>query len=167
MPLGSSASKRISLALENGRTGEFYDRIGTDRQTSVSGLQRQASPSAFSDNVRVFAYDPAIANTFTVQSLARFDALWRTTAAWNHVENPDGIDATNSPLVGVLGNGLTDTGQFRTDYTRAVFPFGTTVPNPATQPGLEFTFEQPLLQGAGLFINQVRDTFPQLSLIHI
>jgi outer membrane protein TolC len=178
-PRPVSLAECISLALENGRTGEFYDRIGTDRQTSVSGLQRQASPSAFSDNVRVFAYDPAIANTFTVQSLARFDALWRTTAAWNHVENPDGIDATNSPLVGVLGNGLTDTGQFRTDvlkplpsggvagigfrtdYTRAVFPFGTTVPNPATQPGLEFTFEQPLLQGAGLFINQVRDTFPQ------
>src|SRR4051794_14163924 len=33
-----SLAECICLALENGRTGEFYDRIGSDRRTSVTGL---------------------------------------------------------------------------------------------------------------------------------
>jgi outer membrane protein TolC len=173
-----SLGECISLALENGRTGEFYDRIGTDRQTSVSGLQRLAPPSGSSDNVRVFALDAAIASTDIDQSLARFDALWRTTSYWNHIDALPGLNAGNTPLVGVLDSGLTDTAEVRSellqpwptggvagvtlraDYARAVVPVGSLIPNPFYQPALEFTFEQPLLQGAGVLINQVRDTFP-------
>jgi outer membrane protein TolC len=168
----------ICLALENGRTGEFYDRVGTDRRTSVNGLQGQASPSGSSDSIRVFAYDPAIAAAGMEQSLARFDTLWRTVAAWDHVAPVSGLTAETTPTVGVLNLGQVDTGQFssellkplptggvagitfRTDYERSNFLPGSPVLNPAYQPGVDFTFEQPLLQGAGVLLNRVREAFP-------
>ena len=63
----------LALALENGRTGEFFDAAGSERRTSVTGAGRAASPADSSDSVRVFAYDPAMLATETEQSLARFE----------------------------------------------------------------------------------------------
>src|SRR4051812_26175626 len=57
-----SLAECICLALENGRTGEFYDRVGSDRQTSAAGSQ-QGPASAATDAVRVFAVEPAVAAT--------------------------------------------------------------------------------------------------------
>jgi len=63
----------LALALENGRTGEFFDAAGSERRTSVTGAGRAASPADSSDSVRVFAYDPAMLATETEQSLGRFE----------------------------------------------------------------------------------------------
>jgi outer membrane protein TolC len=174
----------IALALENGRTGEFYDRPGSDRRTSVTGLQRLALPAGATDSIRVFAYDPAIANTETEESLAKFDAVWNTNLDWNHVSPPQGLSAAQVPPVGALNNnGLIDNAMFRTellkplptggvagltfrtDYEKANLSPGSPIINPAWQPGVELSFEQPLLQGAGVFLNQLRETRPE-SLLH-
>lgn len=65
----------IVLALENGRTGAFFDRLGSERRSSVVGLNRLTAPSTATDNVRVFAYDPALAGADVAQAESRFDAL--------------------------------------------------------------------------------------------
>src|SRR5207249_4744310 len=55
----------IALALENGRTGTFFDGANIGRRTSAAGLTREAAPSAATDSIRVVAYDPAILATQT------------------------------------------------------------------------------------------------------
>jgi outer membrane protein TolC len=177
-----SLAECLCLALEHGRTGEFFDRADSERRTSVTGLQLQAPASGASDSLRVFAYDPAIANTDVEQSLSRFDVLWRTGIDWTRVNPPPGIDSAAVPLVGVL-NGQEETTQFRTellkplptggmagitfrtDYARSFPPLASPVLNPAYSPGVELSFEQPLLQGAGVLINELRQTFPA-SMLH-
>jgi outer membrane protein TolC len=173
----------ICLALEHGRTGEFFDRPDAERRSSVSGLQAMAPASNFTDSIRVFAYDPAIVATDIEQALSRFDVLWRTRADWNRVGEPFGFEPAQLPVVGVLDNNQIDvvgfrtellkplpTGgvagiTFRTDYERAELPFLSPILNPAYQPGVELSFEQPLLQGSGVLMNQLRQTFPA-SLLH-
>lgn len=169
----------ICIALERGRTGDFYDRVGSDRRTSVVGLTNQASASGSSDAIRVFAIDPAVAATDVEQALARFDAIWRTSAVWNAVQRPPGVSPDEIPVIGVgVVNRQLDNVQFRSelikplptggvagitfrnDYGRANVQPGAGILNPAYQPGTELTFEQPLLQNGGVLINQLRDTFP-------
>ncbi|MFO0925501.1 MAG: hypothetical protein U0736_00460 [Gemmataceae bacterium] len=170
----------ICLALENGRTGEFYDRVGSERRTSVIGLLNQQTVSGATDAVRVFAIDPAIAATETEQALSRFDAIWRTSAVWNHVDRPPGIGPDQIPIIGVgvvnrqlenvqfrsellkpLPTGGVAGITFRNDFGAANVEPGSKILNPAYQPGTELTFEQPLLQGGGVLLNQIRDTLPQ------
>lgn len=170
----------ICLALENGRTGDFFDRVGSERRTSVVGLLNQQTVSGATDAIRVFAIDPAIAATDVEQSLARFDAIWRTSMVWNHVDRPPGIAADEIPVIGVgVVNRQLDNVQFRSellkplptggvagitfrnDYGRANVEPGSKILNPAYQPGTELTFEQPLLQGGGVLLNQLRETLPQ------
>jgi outer membrane protein TolC len=198
----------IALALENGRTGEFYDVGGGGRATSAGGVQPQGPLVAFTDSIRVFAYDPAIVGTQTEQALSRFDVLWQTSFLYDHFDRPPGLDLLgifppgfNNPTVqnilAILGGffntfGQFDTAQFRTELLKplptgglAGITFRTdyfAVPNtinlglplnlppvsvpvpfvfsPAYRPAVDFTFEQPLLRGAGVWINQLRDTHP-------
>src|SRR5438874_1078084 len=82
-------------------------------------------------------------------------------------DGPPSLDGGFVPTVGLI-DGLRDAGQFRTellkplptggvagitfrdDYARAFLPNGSPVLNPANLGGVDFTFEQPLLQGAGV-----------------
>src|SRR5437879_820991 len=41
-----SLSECIAIALENGRTGTFFDRTGSERHSSVTGLTREAPVAA-------------------------------------------------------------------------------------------------------------------------
>jgi outer membrane protein TolC len=177
-----SMAECICLALENGRTGEFYDRTDSDRRTSVTGLQQQGPAAAASDSVRVFAYDPAIAGTLVEQALSRFDVLWRTGIDATRSGMPSGFDAGSVPLVGFL-NGEQATADFhsellkplptggvagitfRTEYARDFLSPLSVIQNPAYLPGVELSFEQPLLQGGGVFINELREALPP-SLLH-
>ena len=170
----------IALALEGGRTGTFFDRAGGDRQTSALGLQRQTAPASVTDNIRVVAYDPAVLGTEIEQSLSKFDAVLQSSLVWNRVDRPT-RDLNPFPTgLEVLGNGdRYDDVQFRTallkplptggvagitirdDYENDKLPPGTTdVLNPANRAAVDLSFEQPLLQGAGVLINQLRDTHP-------
>jgi outer membrane protein TolC len=176
-----SLAECIALALENGRTGEFFDRT-TGRRSGLVGLQRQSPPSNSTDSIRVFAYDPAILHLDVEQSLAKFDARWVSSMTWNKVDEP----ATLQSVLFGQGLGVTERDQatfqsallkplptgglagitFRTDYEssninrRANAANPGSFPNPTYRPDLEFSFEQPLLQGAGVGINRIRNTHP-------
>src|SRR5689334_11856405 len=55
-PRPVSLAECLALALENGRTGEFFDAAGSDRRTSVTGSGRASAAADVSDSIRVFAY---------------------------------------------------------------------------------------------------------------
>lgn len=143
-----SLQECIAIALEKGRVG------GT--------------------NIRVLAFDPAVTQTTIEQSLSTFDARWRTSMTWNTVDERIGTllqtalnNATNSQdqfiqqdnalfnteIVKPLPTGGTAGIAFRTQYE---FDNLNAAVNPSYRPRLVFNLEQPLLQGAGVEINQVR-----------
>ncbi|MFO0875796.1 MAG: TolC family protein [Gemmataceae bacterium] len=137
----------IALALEKGRAGNTA--------------------------LRVLAYDPAIVGTTIEQSLSRFDAIWQSSMIWNTTNEPVGLASqailTRSPdfnvqaatldsrLLKPLPTGGVAGITFRTDYQYSDLDSPV---NPAYQPRLNFVFEQPLLQGAGVEINQLRESHP-------
>jgi outer membrane protein TolC len=131
-------------------------------------------------SVRVLAYNPAIAQTTVEQSLAQFDAHFRATTLWETIDEKAGGTPLLNPatLLGVIATatnqlevlqsqrGLLQTQllkplptggiagiTFQTDYEfnnlGAVEQF-----NPSYLSRLVFTFEQPLLRGAGVEVNQ-------------
>lgn len=164
----------IAIALENGRTGEFFDRAG-GRRNSLAGPQRGTPPSNLTDSLRVFAYDPAIAAVDVEQSLSKFDAFSQTLMSWNKVNRPigdalssflaaGGIDAIRqdqaqfqSALLKPLPTGGLAGITFTTDYE-----FSNLNPrvNPAYRPVIQLSLEQPLLQGFGVGMNQLREAHP-------
>jgi outer membrane protein TolC len=168
-----SLAECFALALENGRTGEFFDREG-GRRTSIIGLSRGASPSNATDSLRVFAYDPAIAAADIEQSLAKFDAFLQANMAWQKTDRPVGTaldtffsnnrnaieqDIANfqTAIVKPLPTGGLAGITFNTDYE--LNNLGSRV-NPSYRPSVALTFEQPLLQGFGVGMNQLMETHP-------
>jgi outer membrane protein TolC len=176
-PRRISLAECLALALENGRTGDFFDAAGSDRRTSVTGSGRALSPSDASDSMRVFAFDPAILATETEQALARFDAIWTTDFNWvrtnqlsqqlNFVPSDELIlknqlDAVGFntmllkplPTGGVAGVFATDNYAWQPGLPPSQFV------NPGYRPMAGIVFEQPLLRGAGVAINQLLDSHP-------
>jgi len=154
--LDSAAEKRLmslqecmAIALENGR---------------VDGQK-----------IKVLAYDPAIAGTEIEYSASRFDARWLSSAQWTGVDQPVGtaLQAIQTglgvpvfvqqgasvgtklvkplPTGGVIGAG------FATDY---LFSNQDSPVNPSYSPNATLTFEQPLLQGYGVELNQLSSSHP-------
>lgn len=138
----------VALALENGR---------------VEGQR-----------IRVFALDPAIAATDIEQSLSKFDANFNTSMTWSNIDEPVGIFPTFSETPGPFGTqqqraNFTSTLakplatggvagiQFNTDYALTNPPTAT---NPVYNPAVTVSFEQPLLQGFGVWVNQIRGSHP-------
>ena len=142
-----SLSECIALALENGRVGD--------------------TP------LRVLLYDPAMAGAAVDYALSRFDAIWQTSMNWETLDEPVGVAAQtaltqqnslnlqraelNSRLIKPLPTGGVTSLSLNTEYE-----FGdlNSPVNPAYRPRLVFGFEQPLLQGAGVTINQLRESHP-------
>lgn len=169
-----SLAECIALAIENGRTGEGFARAGLGRRTSVQGLRTQQNPSTATDSIRVLAFDPALDGTFMEESLSRFDLRWQTAMTWNKVDEPRnvlfgfrGIDAADedranfqTQLVKPLPTGGVAGITYRTSYNFSNINerFGRF--NPEYIPVLEFTFEQPLLQSAGVGINRLLPDHP-------
>jgi outer membrane protein TolC len=150
-----SLAEAVALALENGRVGGA--------------------------NIRVLAFNPALAQTNIEQALATFDARWTTSMTWNRIDEIAN-NATNNTVVQLAGllNGLGLTTSpfikedqatfestiskplptggvagitFRTDYEFNNQSIGGL--NPVYFSRLIFNFEQPLLRGAGVEINQI------------
>ena len=115
-------------------------------------------------------YDVAITNTTIDQQRAAFDPNLRLNNTWNQTERPAGVfdpfDPTNAVITGTenesygldfglskknLLGGTTNMGinSDRNRVTPGVFPL-----DPAERGATEFSYTQPLLQGAGKAANQ-------------
>ena len=164
----------IALALENGRTGEFFDRAG-GRRNSLSGPQRGLPSSSVTDSLRVFAYDPAIAAVDIEQSLSKFDAFTQSIMTWNKVNRPIGDALSTFLAFGGVDAIRQDQAQLQTAVLKPLptgglagitfsteYEYSNLNPrvNPAYRPTLSLSVEQPLLAGFGVGINQIRETHP-------
>lgn len=170
-----SLAEAIALALEGGTTGSIALN-GTSTDLTVSTFSpRPFRAFEFSqeNGIRILALEPAIVGTDIEASLSKFDARWISSAAWSVTDQPIGGNFLNSfnngqassvqssmlkplPTGGVAG--IT----FRTTYTNLSAPPGGVI-NPAYRPFLQFQFDQPLLQGFGVEINQLRASHPGLT----
>src|SRR5262249_27606768 len=89
-PRHISLPEAISMALENGidgnitLTGTFSDFVGNFPATA--GVNFFAGDNA----IRVLALDPAIVGADIEASLAKFDARWVTSMAWQKIERAIG-----------------------------------------------------------------------------
>jgi outer membrane protein TolC len=156
-------AEAIAIALERGNIGDQ----GAD--TTLTGIVRPGQ-QALSDSIRVLSLDPAIAATDIEGSLAKFDAQWNTSMTWNYTDQPpQGLNQFNSgsnaqfssSLLKPLPTGGVAGITFSTNYQDLSNPpRNFSILNPAYTPRLQFQFEQPLLQGYGVEINQLRASHP-------
>jgi outer membrane protein TolC len=169
-------SEAIALALEAGTVGiESPTSPGQARDGLVSF---SGNAVAGSDNIRVFALEPARVASDIEAALSRFDARWVSSMNWVTTDDPI---ATSLDVARVGGDtsGLrsiqTQSALFNTAVYKPLATGGvagiaisndyefTNAPalvNPSYNPVLHFQFEQPLLQGFGVEINQLRSTHP-------
>jgi outer membrane protein TolC len=158
----------IAQALEHGTVGSqsavnpgfANDNLVSFNINSVQG----------SDAIRVLALDPAIIGANIDASLAKFDVQWTTSATWNVTDQPmQGLNSFQNGTTALVSSSLLKplpTGgvagiTFSTNYQDLTIPpRGFNILNPAYTPRLQFQFEQPLLQGFGVEINQLRISHP-------
>jgi outer membrane protein TolC len=159
-----SLAEAIAIALEQGRVGD-QDPL----ETTLTSLINIGIPAS-SDTIRVLSLDPAISYEDIEASLARFDAQWTTSLTWTTTDEPlNGLNQFNTGTTAALNTSLLKplpTGgvagiTFSTQYQFLTHPpTGFTLLNPAYTPRLQFQFEQPILQGYGIEINQLRASHP-------
>ncbi len=164
----------IALALEQGNIGSQspnFPGVGNDNLVTFQG--RFVSGS---DAIRVLALDPAIVGADIQASLSKFDARLQASMTWNTTDRPVGTALeTFQAQFGQIQSINTNDAQFRAGIIKplptggvAGLTFTTDYQlsnlnqrvNPAYRPALQFAFEQPLLQGFGVEINQLRATHP-------
>jgi outer membrane protein TolC len=169
----------IAIALENGTVGTENPASPGFSTDILGGFQGLAAGSA--DSIRVLALDPAIVATNIEVSLSKFDTLWNTSLTWNRTETPLGISPTTfTQMEGPLRNVAADNVTVGTTLEKPLPTGGTAgitfnlasqwnTPaspiNPAIQPSIQFIFEQPLLQGFGVDINQLLPAHPGSKLM--
>jgi outer membrane protein TolC len=167
-----SLPEAISIALENGTRGQGVTGQGVD---DLARFQNGAP--LISDEIRVLALDPAFAQATMESSLSKFDAIFQNSMTWNTTDRPIGTaldtfqagrnsalnaiqtDAAtfNSSIIKPLPTGGVAGITFSTQYQLTNLPAAV---NPSYTPTLQFQFEQPLLQGFGVEINQLLTTHP-------
>jgi outer membrane protein TolC len=176
-----SLREAIAVALENGTVGvqtAVTPGTASDTLGGFAGTTVQSS-----DAIRVLAIDPAVVANNIELSLAKFDVQWNTALTWNWAETPLGTSPTTFLAGGSTGSagstGLANTATNTLNFTSGLvkplptggvagITFGlssawntpASAINPAVQPSVQFVFEQPLLQGFGIEINQLRDGHP-------
>ena len=173
-----SLTEAIALALENGNVGTAAvsnPGLATEDLTSFAGAITNIGNAgvggiASSNNIRVLALQPAIAGTGIDAALGRFDAIWFNSLNYTGTDEPvQGLSSFNNGQFAVFQSGVAkplatggSTGiTFTTNYQNlrsppANFP----ILNPAYTTRLQFGFEQPLLRGGGLGVNQILPNFP-------
>ncbi|MFM9059170.1 MAG: TolC family protein [Planctomycetaceae bacterium] len=184
-----SLEEAIRTALENGKVlrnlgGRFASFGGPRPQTGEPPVSLLTAPQ-----LTPTTYDPAIVETDPFRgvesALAAFDAQLAASSNWQNGNRPQNVDpqwqsvtAEGSPLfVPVLqtAQGVTTTGLSKRTATGAQWGFANTTQLDATNNGFrdvpstwttsyDFTFNQPLLQGAGVTYNRIAgpDTFDNL-----
>lgn len=165
---GNIGSQNLQLFLSQfsiSQVSQFVDNLATFGGQTVLG----------DDNIRVLAFDPAVTATNIESALSKFDTRWTTNLNWNKTDTPIGtaLQAAQAGQINVL---KTDAASFNTGLLKplptggvAGITFNTNYQltntqtarvNPSYQPSLQFQFEQPLLQGFGVEINQLRTNHP-------
>jgi outer membrane protein TolC len=180
-----SLAEAISIALEQGRTGNLVLPSGSaginpflpsPAIEDLAVFSGQGITGNISDAIRVLQLDPGIIGAGIEASLAKFDTVWTSSATWNTTNRPigtsldvfqagnTGVNVINqeqatvsTALIKPLPTGGVAGITFNNNYTLTNLPARV---NPAYQPSLQFSFEQPLLQGYGVEINQIRAAHP-------
>jgi outer membrane protein TolC len=168
-----SLREAIAIALENGNVGVQNPATPGLATDALAGFQGTAV--SLPDAIRVLALDPAITTTNIEISLSKFDTLWNTSLLWNRTETPLGISPTTFTRAPSLGDVTADNLSFNSTLEKplptggvAGITFGLSSQwnnppsaiNPAIAPSVQFIFEQPLLQGFGVEINQLLPSHP-------
>ena len=166
----------IAIALEGGGTGGLSTTnpgFGSEQLSQFTGRGTNGN-----DSIAAYALDPAAAAAEIERALSKFDARLINSITWNKVDQPvlnfqqsfqNGDTAQlNTTLAKPLPTGGVAGITFTTGYTKLA--------NPPTQqgfstlpvsysPAVQFSFEQPLLQGFGVEINQLLGSHPGSQLI--
>lgn len=166
-----SLSEAVAIALEQGNIGSqsaLFPGIVNDNLLQFNGRFVGSS-----DSIRVLALDPAIVGTDIEASLAKFDARWVTSVNWNKRDDAvgnqllnfqNGDNSTfNTGLYKFLPAGGLVGVTFNMDYNFLTNPptqFGSVTTNPSWRPRAQILFEQPLLEGFGVEINQLSISHP-------
>jgi outer membrane protein TolC len=178
-----SLAEAVAMALENGRIGSgltstFSLGVQPSPLSNLNlGLSHGGSSQPFdgiTPAIRVLRMDPAKFGTDIEASLSKFDAQWQTSMIWSTTDNAVSGSFINSfqpnaeaasfrtSLLKPLPTGGVAGITFDTNYRLLGTP-AATVPNPSYTTDLQFQFEQPLLQGYGIEINQLRPTHPGVA----
>src|SRR5258708_11341971 len=167
-----SLAEAISIALEQGSVGTGQPIPSgspfQDQDLQFSG--RVSTPNS----IRVLALDPAAVGTNIELALSKFDAVFNTSLSWTKTDRP-----VASPADTITSNGASSINTDGAEAKMSLFkplPAGgvagitfdvpyqlTNLPsrvNPSYTPSVQFQFEQPLLQGFGTEINQLRQAHP-------
>jgi outer membrane protein TolC len=169
-----SLAEAMATSLEQGTVGQpslLFPGVGLDNEVVFTGRGTSGS-----DSIKVLALDPATVGAGIEASLSKFDATWISSMTWTTTDQPIGTSiqtfqagsstvsaisqeqATfSSGIIKFLPTGGVAGITFNVPYTFTNLPARV---NPAYQPQLQFQFEQPLLQGYGVEINQLRATHP-------
>lgn len=165
-----SLPEAIAIALEQGNIGSqssLFPGIVNDNLLQFNGRF-----VGLSDSIRVLSLDPAIAGADIDASLAKFDMRWITSTTWGKRDDAtgnilqsfqNGDNASMStglykflPTGGVAGITLSNDYSFLTNPPQNAQVFT----NPTHKPRAQVAFEQPLLQGLGVEINQLLVAHP-------
>ena len=172
-------AEAVAMGLEHGTVGN-PDLFGLPTANALNASQRTnfnlvsfSGGSVFGDDaIRVLAIDPAIIGANIEASLAKFDVQLVSSLNYTTTDQPvatalqnfqasnNGVNsiATREPLFSTsllkpLPTGGVAGITFSTDYQDTNQAARV---NPSYRPTLQFQFEQPLLQGFGVEINQLR-----------
>jgi outer membrane protein TolC len=165
-------AEAFATAMEKGTVGSQSPNspgIPNDNLVTFAGATVGGS-----DAIRAFALDPAIVGANIEASLSKFDAQLSSALTFSTTDQPIG-----SALQTIQGSGnnaiKNQNGDFKTSLLKPLPTGGVAgitfdVPyqftnlnarvNPSYTPTLQFQFEQPLLQGFGVEINQLRASHP-------
>ncbi|MCI0456618.1 MAG: TolC family protein [Gemmataceae bacterium] len=169
-----SLQEAIAIALQNGTVGGQSTRApGLAGEDLVGAQGSTGGPFNFfgADSIRVLALQPALDATNIDRNLARYDTQWSTGMSWTTTDEPtqglssfqNGQAASfSSTLAKPLATGGVAGITFGTDYRIfATPPLGAfSVLSPSYTTRLQLGFEQPLLRGAGVEINQILGAHP-------
>ncbi len=172
-----SLTDALKAALENGTIGQPGSGLSNDTSSAfpIAQNSRGLGYGAIDrDSIRVFALDPANVYTDIEAAESKFDTHWVSSMTWNTTDRPAGT-AIDQFQAGTNGAIKTQAAELTTSLIKPLPTGGvaaitfdnqyqysnlTSRVNPSYTPSVQFQFEQPLLQGFGVDINQIRADHP-------
>jgi outer membrane protein TolC len=175
-----SLAECVAIALEQGTVGQpslLFPGTALDNLVQFAGPGSFASGGVSgSDAIRVFALQPAVFGSQIEAALSKFDAVFTSSLTYQITDTPistaqqniqaggtnlsaiETTDATASmAIIKPLPTGGTAGITFNVPYEITNLPARV---NPSYRPQLQFQFEQPLMQGFGVELNQIRASHP-------
>ena len=173
-----SLKEAIATAVEHGNLGNQggVQNAGFQNDSTVQFGGRAVGGT---DSIRALVLDPAVVGADIERALSKFDARWITSLSWNKQDQAqistlqqsfsNGDQAAfSTTLAKPLPTGGVSGITFSTNYQNLSAPpsqNGFVALTTAYTPRVQFIFEQPLLQGFGVEINQLSSQHPGSQLI--